>query len=222
MSSKDQVLQTRVSAEEAQLIAVAAAKHGLKVAAYLRKVALMETFGTHVNVWVARYPAEPSEVLSRGSVPNYVLRRRAARAGGEQTFLLLHPPGRHYLQPVSTAYISDVEHFVRPWQHQFILEGSSSRWFFVRTTFDSAVGAVELVLRPEGTPADSVRARIHGAVGGPLLFEFVGGTTVVGRVDVWDVAADTFELKMKDGTNRTIHFDRVLSVGLPPTGTTAP
>lgn len=218
---KDQVLQTRVSSEEAEFIAEAASKHGLKVAAYLRKVALMETFGTHVNAWVARYPVDPAEVIGRGLRPQYVLRRRAAR-GGEQTFFLLHPPGRHTLEPVSPAYLADVEHFLRPWQHEFVLEGSSSRWFVVRTTFDATAGAVELVLRPEGTPADSVRSRIHGAVGGPLFFEFVGGSTIVGSVDLWDVGADTFELKVNDGTKRTVHFDRVLSVAFPPVGTSAP
>lgn len=213
MASKETVIQTRVDSDQFELIQAAAKAHGLPLAAYLRKVVLVDAYGTLVNCWVTEYGHDPAEWLARGVNPHFTLRRTVVGAGGEQTFIMLHPPGRYHLTPVSEAFLREIELFRKPAMHQLLLEGSAARWILVRTTFSESAGTTEIVVRPEGTPADTVRARIHGARGGKLTFDLVGGGSVTGTVNVWEAGMSSFELKLESGAMRTMHYDRVLAVG---------
>lgn len=213
VTAKELVIQTRVDADQLELIQAAARAHALPLAAYLRKVILVDALGTQISCWITDFGHDPGEWLARGVPPHYTLRRTATGGAGEQTFIMLHPPGRHHLTPVSEAFLRELDIFRKPAMKQLVLEGSSARWILVRTTFSGTAGTTEIVVRPEGTPSDTVRARIHSARGGKLTFDLVGGGSVTGTVNAWDAGMSSFELKLESGAMRTMHYDRVVAVG---------
>lgn len=214
---KEVIVQTRVTARQYKAIERAAEARSLSVAGYLRFVALQHATGTRVHAWAAQYDTDPTEWRARGIAPDYILHRVGVSAGGEQTFHMLHGAGRRQGVPLSEQGLRDKEFFNKADGYVFVLEGSADRWLIVRTTYvtqDEDSGAVELVIRPEGTqPRDAVRARIVAARGHALTFELIGGDRMTGSVDAWAAGAHTFDLKLADGTTRTIHYDRVVAFG---------
>jgi hypothetical protein len=214
MPPKDVLLQTRVTPEQHQLIETAAAEQGLTVAAFIRTTAMQFSKSPLIRAWVTPYGASPEEWLARDLRPHYVLRRVGSGPNGEQTLLMYQFTAHDQLVPVPTSAIAyGMEFLKQPERHQFVLDGSHSRWFVVRTTHNAGMGLVELVLRPEGTPADRIRRRIFDSRDGELVYDLAGGGQLRGRVDVLSIGAESCELRVTGGGQRTLPYANVVAVG---------
>lgn len=214
MPPKDVLLQTRVTLEQHQQIEAAAAEQGLTVAAFLRTTAMQYAKSPLIRAWVTHYGASPQEWLARELRPHYILRRIGSGMNGEQTFVMYQFTAHDQLVPVPTSAIAyGMEFLKQPERHQFVLDGSQSAWFIVRTTHNAGMALVEIVLRPEGTPADKIRRRIYDARDGELVYDLAGGGQLRGRVDALAIGAESCELRVTGGGQRTLPYANVVAVG---------
>jgi hypothetical protein len=213
---KDVLIQARVTAEQYEMIKTAADAQGLAVGAYTRMAAMQFATSPMVNAWVTSYGESPELWLARDIRPHYVLRRLRVGAAGEQAFTIYQLTQFDQLVAVpATAVAYGLEFLKRPERHQFVLEGSQERWFVVNTTHNGALGLVEIVLRPEGTPADVIRRRVHDARDGELVYMLVGGTELRGRADVLSIGSSSCEVRLTSGGKVTVPYANVLAVGSP-------
>jgi hypothetical protein len=216
MPPKDALLQTRVTLEQQQLIEAAAAEQGLTVAAFLRMTAMQYAKTPLIRAWVTDYGASPQEWLALDRRPHYILRRTAVGTRGEMTFAMYQLTTNDQVVAVPSSAVSyGMEFLKQPWRHQFVLDGSQSRWFIVHTTHNAGLGLIEILLRPEGSPADLVRRRIYDARDGELVYELLGGAQLRGRVDVLAIGAESCELRLTGGGVRTLPYANVVAIGSP-------
>src|SRR5688572_27530616 len=212
--AKEILLQTRVTVDQHQAIEAAASERGLSIAAFLRVCAMQRAKSTIVRAWVTEYGRDPSSVLNYDLAPHYVLERIGAGANGEQAFAMYTVDVRSVVVPVSRSAITfEADFLQRPERHQFLLDGSTQRWFVVRTTFNAGANLVEIVLRPENTAADRIRRRVYDARDGLLVFDLLGGTQIRGRVDVLAIGVDSCEVRVENAQSRTVPYASVLAVG---------
>jgi hypothetical protein len=213
---KEVVVQTRVTAAQYQIIESAAQNQGVSVAAFVRAATMRFATVPLINAWSTDAGENPATVLAYGRLPQYLLQRIADGASGEQTYAM-YVLTEHGPMPVPRSAVAYEMPFLRdPWRHQFVLEGSHSPWVIVRSMFNTGTGLVEIVLRLEGTATDVVRRRIRHANGGPLTFDLIGGAQLVGRADLFRMAADSFELAVEGQPMRTVPYANVVAVGNAP------
>lgn len=210
-NAKEVVLQTRVTAAQYKTIETAARDQGVSVAAFVRAAALHSATMPLVRAWVTPFGEPPATVLGHDRLPNYML-KRIASGMSEQTFAMFQL-AEHGLAPVSrSSLIYEMEFLKQPVRYQVVLDGSQNAWLIVRSMFNSASGLAELVLRPDGTPADVIRRRIYEAKKAWLRLDLINGQQVRGRVDVTGVGIDSFELEIDGEPTRTVPYASVVGV----------
>lgn len=209
--AKDVVVQTRVTAAQYKTIEAAASEQGTSVAAFVRAATMQQATAPLVRAWVTHYGEVPSTVLAHDRLPHYMLKRIVGTAG-EQAFAMFLL-AEHGLVPVSRAAVTyEMDFLKRPALHQFVLDGSQTAWFVVRSSFNSSTNVVEIVLRAEGGSGDVIRRRIYNAKKAWLSFEMISGQKLRGRVDVTGIGLDSCELEVEGEPTRTIPYSSVLAI----------